>query len=1190
MEEDDAMLSAGFAIDTQGAFSELQRFYQFFDAGTIRVLDEIRRVERATGGMMNLPAATRDMGAFGAASKRELASVVQAAEGAAAGVASLAGAISTSGSAATREARTAARERAQVNKEIEKTIALTQRETAALVQSKEEARAAKVERLSLAAAGFGNTDGADRLLFAERQRQIALENRAQEQAEAASRAAIQAANERARAEVLVNAQLMERARLDDLLERNFGVNRMSAAQGGATFSALATREREAELAEKAAAAERELSVATARQNSLLAERAQIEAALERNTGLGRSRATDAGATFSALAARAAEEEATAVREAAFAYNQFEAAARRGAAAHRETEAAAARDAEALARLRAMIDPAAAAQDRLNAELAEARRVMTAAGASAQELAAAEDALWARSARATQQHDLMAGSARRSGFALQNIALQLPDITQGLLTGQKPMTIFIQQGFQIVQVAQMAEGGLRGFGKEVAGLALRFAPALAVLAVATAGFALFNRWVNEGVTNDQLTRDLGKITGGANATKEELFKLRDETVTWGDTTKALFSVIGKDIAEALVGDMKRMSKDVKSVLDDLTGYGKIALAGLYASAAGTRAYLSEVGKGGIGGLGKMIIGQGDPDLLKKTYGAAYKEADEYLTKLGARVRKEAIGNARERIAKSIGYNSIPEPKTDRRAEQLAREAEATEAQIRNLYKLADAYGVSGAAALIAEARVKAESAAIRKRADVEEFVERQIRLSVAERVKTSAQGAAAMREEAILQEHINAQVAAGVVPAYDAAELMRARMADLPLLSALEAAHTLKGEEGARAVTAATKALEDQRAAQDRVTDAQRKAQLQLAQANSDDQLAYQREELRLIGATEAARVHAMATLRAEQQASQKNWTGPDADKWIATQVAIADGQYQLKLQTDAVNDSLSYQAKLLDAIAGNVSNAARGMAEAFGDVGRAMGDSASAFAGYLAQQERLRATRQDELDRAKEITDAEKRTRREREINGLFAVRTATAQVGLYGDLASAARGFFKEDSDGYKAATKAVQAFRAVEFALSVRAIAQDAVETGSSIAKSVARTAVSATEAVVNAIKSLPFPLNLAAGAATAGAIAALGVSVAGSFGGGNKLPSSNTGTGTVLGDGEAKSESIKRAIDGLREIDTLMLSSSREMASLLRSIDSQIGGVAALVVRAGDVNASGGVAEGFKTNAVGDRKSVV
>ena len=56
---------------------------------------------------------------------------------------------------------------------------------------------------------------------------------------------------------------------------------------------------------------------------------------------------------------------------------------------------------------------------------------------------------------------------------------------------------------------------------------------------------------------------------------------------------------------------------------------------------------------------------------------------------------------------IGFNTSPKPKVDRNA----LDAEATERQIRNLYKLADAYGVSGAAALIMEARVKAESAAI-----------------------------------------------------------------------------------------------------------------------------------------------------------------------------------------------------------------------------------------------------------------------------------------------------------------------------------------------------------------------------------------------------------------------------------------------------------------------------------------------
>lgn len=69
-----------------------------------------------------------------------------------------------------------------------------------------------------------------------------------------------------------------------------------------------------------------------------------------------------------------------------------------------------------------------------------------------------------------------------------------------------------------------------------------------------------------------------------------------------------------------------------------------------------------------------------------------------------------------------------------------------------------------------------------------------------------------------------------------------------------------------------------------------------------------------------------------------------------------------------------------------------------------------------------------------------------------------------------------------------------------------------------------------------------------------------------------------------GEAQSQSIKRSIDMLREVDLLMLNSSRDMAASLRSIDSQIGGVAALVVRAGNVNADMGIAEGFKPDLIG------
>ena len=221
-----------------------------------------------------------------------------------------------------------------------------------------------------------------------------------------------------------------------------------------------------------------------------------------------------------------------------------------------------------------------------------------------------------------------------------------------------------------------------------------------------------------------------------------------------------------------------------------------------------------------------------------------------------------------------------------------------------------------------------------------------------------------------------------------------------------------------------------------------------------------------------------------------------------------------------------------------------------------------------------------------QIDDAAKREAAQRRTNALFAARNATAEVGYYGDMAAAAKGFFGEKSKGYAALSIAEKAFRAVEFALSVRAVAQDAVETGAKVASTVARTAVRATEAVVTAIGSLPFPLNLAAGAATAAAIGSLGVSIAGSFGGSsrNRLERANDGSGSVLGDSKAQSESIKRAVDQLREVDTLTNAFAREMAASLKSIDSQIGGVATAVVRSGDLNASAGIREGTKGGILG------
>jgi hypothetical protein len=1116
-------LEVGFAINSGGSVDALMQLQRAMDTTEAKVVTEAGKITRATSDMVNLGKSAAEFASFDIAATRALQNV--------------------------------ANQKKATEKAGEALIRQLERETAAFGKTRDEMRETRVAELALAASKQGNADLSTRLVAAEAalyDKRFAATRKARFEAEALAQAQEQAASEAVAAAERQAQALRSAAFAHDLFE--------AAARRG--IAAL----REMEAAERAAAATSEATRIreAAHAYDLFETAARKGAAAQREFE-------------AAQAATARDDEAQRLRSAAFAHDQFEAAARRGANALRAEEAAAASDAAALARLRAMLDPAAASQNRLNAELAEARRVMTAAGASAAELGRAEAMLIERTTGAAQQHEQLAGSARKSSGALKNIAVQLPDITQGLLTGQKPMQVFIQQGAQIFQVAQMGEGGLRGFGREVAALALRFAPVLIGFAAVGAGFALFNRWVNEGVKSDQLTRDLGKITGGANATKQELYKLKEETVTWADTSKALFSVVGKDISDYFVGDMKGMSKGVKGVLDDLTSYMRQTLAGIYAGVAGTKAYLGEIEKGGAVGLGKMLIGQGDPKLLEKTYGAAYDAADKYLTKLGKRVKVAAIDNARERIAKSIGYNDIPKPKTDKHAEQLARDAEAVEAQIRNLYALADAYGVSGAAALIAEARVKAESKAIRARADVEAAVAREVRLAVAQRVSDAAKTTATMRDQALLQEQVNASVADGITPAGRAADLLRDRITDLPLLAAIEAAQQTKDIDGAKR---AEQALDDQRAARDRLTDAERKAAIQSAMSNGADRLTEIREETRLIGASDAARVHALAVLKATQETTANGWVGPDARKYIDQQVEIADASEINRQAQEAWNESLTATADLFDTIDQTAQRAAQGMADAFGNVGSAIGDALTVMTSYYADQAKLQETHKAAIHAA-----GEDQVRIDRE-NRMYSLRSSAQQIGAFGDMASAAKGFFKEGSAGYKSLETAERAFRLVQFALSVRAVAQDAIETGTKIANSVARIAVGATEAVVNAIKSLPFPLNLAAGAATIAALASIGVSIAGSFGGGGKntLPTSNTGTGTVLGDTSAKSDSIKNAIDALKEVDTVTSTFAREMAASLKSIDSQIGGVASLVVRSGNIDASSGVTEGFKANAIG------
>lgn len=916
------------------------------------------------------------------------------------------------------------------------------------------------------------------------------------------------------------------------------------------------------------------------------------------------------------AADAAARDAQAVRDAGFAYQMFEARVREGTRAMREQATADAQAAAAKAdletrarRLTNSVDPAAAAQDRFNREMQEARTLIGSGAISldtyAAKLRQEQSALDSASAAIKRNN----GASAAHRMAMQGASYQVQDFITQVSMGANPINAFAVQGAQLAGQFSEIEGKAGAVARFFMGpWGLAITGGLLLVGMMTDG--LF-KGASAAQAKEKAAKDLSsaidalsestraqtqteweaqKATlASAAAMRQKALDTRAATLEEIANARAKLAVAladsarpdpsrgqdgGMDIAltqaALLDGKIRALDATLKTQQDELAKtevsfreaqavyLGAAINAGLDKASGIARNYQKS-----LAGINAEFKKTGDVHAyaqaradLERSYNAEKKALDE--------------ANKTKRTAADRGAAH---------AAQLIRSADATDAQIRNTYALADAYGVSGAAALIAEARVKAESQAIKQRANIEASVDRQIRVAVSERVADAAKNLLATQNQVSALQQVNAMVAEGLVPATRAAELVRERIEDLPLLAALEVAQQrgLKAE-----ADRATASLEAQRKAREDLHAAQATEQFNSATAAGNNRLAELREEIQLIGASEAERVRSLTTLRATQEAERFN-VG-DRAKYIADQVSIAELELQRKLRGDAYNDSLRHQGDLLEALASNASMAAQGMADAFGEAGRSLGDLASTFASYLADQERMRAAREAELALVSQIDKAEVRARREHEIKSLFAARAMTAQVGLYGDMTSAAKGFFKEGSTGYKVLETAEKAFRAVEFALSVRAMAQDAIETVRGIANSGARASADGVAGLAAQAK-LPFPANLGAMAATAAALAAIGVMVGGAFGGGkNNLEKPNNGTGTVLGDSAAKSESITRAIDSLKEVDTLTNTYAREMMQSLRSIDSQIGGFATLVVRAGNVNASGGINTGFKQDAVG------
>jgi hypothetical protein len=1158
MDDGSPSLEVGFEIDTGGSFDSLTQLQNLMDSAEAKIVAEAGNIERATKGMVNLGGGTAQFTAFG--------------------------------NAATRELRNINREKASTEKAGEKMIRQLEREAAALGRTKDEMRDARIEVLALQAAEQGNIDLYDRLFAASRRRQFAAEAAAEAEMKA-TQAAQQAANaatfgdradrlrasidpaaaaqqrfnrEMAEARILISAGAIS---LDDYVAKlrmeQAALNASSAGHvrlgGGANASRMAMQGASYQVQDFIT----QVSMGANPIQAFSVQGAQLAGQFSNIEGkagaVARFFMTPWGLAITAgmmvlgplvaklmdqndalddsvgkLRKNAAETETAAKAKEAFAWsldgvtaalNENEVALKRledaeKSAARRSLESAIAQQ----ERLATIKQTTAALLEQARAELEAARSMSFGAAGGA----GAAQAQMIYAGRVAELQEMAAQATADADRAQQQtvraLGVRLAELSKERADPMGRITREFDQ--QIKRAREQASA--------------------------------------EEVINGTLARRYDLINANRRAAEEverERSRLSSATANQGGRNIGLMDA--RSIVEGMGGQVTSTLRDRETqqrLYDKYMAYK-----------AGSGPWAAVAAKPGTSNheLGQAIdVAKTDGMTLKKLI-AAFRAKGVALTEWLDE------GSHFHLAWKKVGVAAQEQTAVIRAAAREATDAEATKAQIDNLYALSKAYGESGGAALVAAARVKAESEAIRAKGDIEASVARDVALAIAQQVADAARNTAGMRDQASVQGEVNAAVAAGLIPAERASELMQEKMQDLPLLAAIEAATATKNAEGAKQATAA---LEAQRAARQRLAEEERKAAFNTAMASGQDRLDELREELRLVRETDAARTIALATLRATKEAEKLN--PEDRAAYIAQQREIAELTVELATSQDNYNASLSHTRDLLSAIGDQAGTLSGILSDAFGGFGDSIGGLITTLTELNIEQQSISDWRRDEMRKAG--GDAQRMA----QIEVLAAKQSQTAQTRATAQAISGVKSLFKEKSTAFKVISAIEKAYAVWQAAETIASMVRDTTKTVSSIANSTARATAAGAEGVANQSK-LPFPYNIAAMAATAAALIAAGVAVFGGGGGGSAgptIPSSDelqegAGTGTVLGDMKAKSDSIARSLELVAANTNNDLQYSSEMLKALRSIDTSIAQMAGTVAR--QIQVSGSM---FDTSGLG------
>jgi hypothetical protein len=769
---------------------------------------------------------------------------------------------------------------------------------------------------------------------------------------------------------------------------------------------------------------------------------------------------------------------------------------------------AANAARAAGAVRGAAQQAAAAVMAADTELALAEaQLRTASGATA------EAAAQARLAAAHRGVAVAAGQATTAEYALAEATARAGAASEA--SRLKTVTSIGRMGIALLSIgtiATVAYAGFKTFSDEVSksGVLDRYAEGLRL-------------------TDAQIRAAGGSVKYLADGTRE----VTGLSVSFGSVARAAFQVVGEHAG--ITG--ATISSAIGSAFKFIGNFGMFTIQTLLAGFAALVQMMMQVGRN------MKALATGDFDNMKDVLGVGKAQFDKTFADIGKGfddIGKRAIELEQKGLLDTSNSNKPPKPKAAAKAKGdggLADELARLEAQIRGQLRLAEAYQVSDAASIKAEALQKAEEAAIKRKGDTAIFYEKHLRLAIAQRLADGAKMIADIHAESAARAVVNDLVEQGIIPVQRMSQALEEQQKKRQLMAALAVAE----DEGRLDLVQKLRAAIDNLAfSQGVLNEDLAKTAVLTAQGSKADELKQLELEATLIGASNQQRAIRLAQLEAENYIRDNNITNPDDRQnvlnWYVDSAVAANNLTEAQ---NNYNLQLTHTLTLLDLMVERTQMVGELFGAAFGRAGEAVGDMLTTMVSLQAQQQEIADWKRDESKKAG--TDAVALAN----IEAQAQAKSKNAQIHAVSSLLGATKGLFKEHSAGYKAMEAAEKAFAIVQMVSTIKAVAAGA-------AKMFSQLGVWAFPAV----------------AAMVAVMAGLGF--AGGGGGSATPPTSaqdlqdRAGTGTILGDSAAKSASIEHSLDLMAKNSTKGLDHSWAMVTALRKIESGIGDLAAALAR--------------------------